>query len=175
MSVVLEKYAHQFVYPTPFELHFSNAHLKQCSEDLKTYCRNMNGMDKDLAAHFTIINNACIVLCGKQTKDIFGEVPKNYYFDSIKFDIENAEEEVLENPTYIILNLCRVLAYKYDGLILSKKDGGIWGLEHIDKSYTKIIKKALNAYQNSLSFNTEENKNTMIRFARYTLNLIFDK
>lgn len=39
MSVVLEKYCGSFVYPTPFELHFSNAHLESCRKDLKAYCR----------------------------------------------------------------------------------------------------------------------------------------
>lgn len=175
MSVVLEKYTQQFVYPTPFELHFSNAHLKWCTDDLKSYCQNMNGTDKDLASHFTIINNACIVLYGKPANNTFGEVPKDIYFDSIKCDIENAEEEIIEDPVYIILNLCRVLAYKCDGLILSKKDGGVWGIEHLDKDYSSIIEKALTAYQNSLLFNVEENKVTMISFARYALNLIFDK
>lgn len=175
MSIVLEKYTHQFVYPTPFELHFSNAHLKKCSDDLRAYCQHMNGMDKDLAAHFTIIKKSCIVLCGKTVKDTFGEIPKKDYFDSIKCDIENAEEEVLENPIYIILNLCRVLAYKYEDIILSKKDGGIWGIENIDKKYAGIIEKALSAYQDSNSFRWEDKEDILIAFAKYALNLLFIK
>lgn len=172
MSVVLEKYTRRFVYPTPFELHFSNAHLKSCSDNMGTFCRNMHGTDKDLAAHFTIINYACIVIYGKPAEYTFGEVPPEYYFDSIKCDMENAEEEITKNPVYIILNLCRVLAYRYDGLILSKKDGGIWGTEHIDKAYSDIIGKALGAYQYSYSFDPREYKDILISFARYALDLI---
>lgn len=175
MSIVLEKYTHQFVYPTPFELHFSNAHLKRCSDDLREYCRHMNGTDKDLAAHFTIINNAGITLCGKQIKDTFGEVPKDIYFDSIQHDIEDAEDEVLKNPIYIILNLCRVLAYKCDGLILSKKGGGAWGIKHFDRNYCGIIEKALSSYQDAVPFPVEENKNIMVAFARQAVSLIFAK
>lgn len=174
MSIVLEKNTRQFVYPTPFELHFSNAHLKWCSDSLNTYCQNMNGTDKDLAAHFTIINKACIVLYGKSVNETFGVVPKDNYFDSIKCDIENADEEVTDNPIYIVLNLCRVLAYKYDGLVLSKKGGGIWGIEHIPKEYSGIIETVLNAYINSLSINVEDNKEALISLAQYVLKHIFD-
>ncbi len=174
MSIVLKKYAHQFVYPTPYELHFSSSHLKQCTNEIKTYCQQMNGTDKDLAAHFTIINNNCITLFGAPAKDIFGEVPKSDYLDSIKCDIIDAEKEVIENPIYTILNLCRVLAYKCDGLILSKKDGGTWGIKHLDQQYSVIIKKALEAYQGCHTFHCEDNGEALIAFARYSLHLIYD-
>lgn len=172
MSIVLERYTRQFVYPTPFELHFSNAHLKQCSENIKEYCQHMNGTDKDLAAHFTIINKACVTVCGKPAKDTFGEVPKSDYFNSIKSDIENAEKDIIENPVYHILNLCRVLAYKNNNLILSKKDGGNWGLAHIDAQYAGIIREALNRYQGSASFRLDVNDDFLIDFAKYMHNLI---
>lgn len=172
MSIVLEKYTSQFVYPTPFELHFSNSHLRQCTENITEYCIQMNGTDKDLAAHFTIINNACITIYGKAVEEAFGEVPKKDYWDSILYDIENAEEDVIENPIYTILNLCRVLAYKNDGLILSKKDGGNWAMQSVDTDYKSIIKQALNKYQNAGSFELETNDNRLCCFAKYMLNLI---
>lgn len=175
MSIVLERYTRQFIFPTPFELHFSNGHLEQCSKNIKEYCQQMNGTDKDLAAHFTIINNACITVCGKPVKDTFGEVPKSDYFDSIKYDIENAEEDIVENPVYTILNLCRVLAYKYDGLILSKKDGGSWGIAHIATQYVKLIEKALNSYKGSSTFQLEENEDVLFAFAKYMNSCIFAK
>lgn len=173
MSIVLERYTRQFIYPTPFELHFSNGYLKQCSENIREYCQHMNGTDRDLAAHFTIIKKACITVCGAPVKDTFGDVPKSDYFNSIKCDIENAEKDIIENPVYTILNLCRVLAYKYDGLILSKKDGGNWGITHIDAQYVGILEKALNIYQGSASFHFEVNDDFLITFAKYMHNLIF--
>lgn len=175
MSIVLQRYTRQFVYPTPYELHFSNGYLKQCSENIREYCQHMNGTDKDLAAHFTLINKACITVFGKPAKDTFGEVPKSDYFNSIIYDIENAEKDITENPVYTILNLCRVLAFKYDDLILSKKDGGNWGIAHIDAQYVGIIKKALNIYQGSASFQLEVNDDFLIAFAKYMHNLIFAK
>lgn len=175
MSIVLERYTRQFVYPTPYELHFSNEYLKQCSESIREYCQHMNGTDKDLAAHFTIINQACITIFGKPAKNTFGKVPKSDYFNSIKYDIENAEKDIIDNPVYTILNLCRVLAFKYDDLILSKIDGGSWGIAHIDTQYVGIIKKALNIYQGSASFQLEVHDDFLIAFAKYMHNLIFAK
>lgn len=54
MSVVLKKYCANFVYPTPFELHFSKMYTERCRQDRKTFCRAMHGTDRDLAAHFTV-------------------------------------------------------------------------------------------------------------------------
>lgn len=173
MSIVLERYTHQFVYPTPYELHFSNRYLTQCTENIREYCQYMNGNDKDLAAHFTLINKACITVVGKPVKDTFKEVPKSDYFNSIQYDIENAKKDIIENPVYTILNLCRVLAFKYDDLILSKKDGGKWAIAHIDAQYIGIIEKALTIYQGSASFPLDINDDILIAFAKYMLNLIF--
>ena len=85
---------------------------------------------------------------GKEIKEVFGEVSSKDYMDSILTDIEGAGEEILENPMYITLNLCRVLAYKKEGLILSKKEGGEWGLQHIaHPEYNALISEALKEYE----------------------------
>ena len=55
MSVVKQSACKPFVYPTPFELHFSVAHLDWYGKNLDDYVSKMKGEDKDLAAHFTII------------------------------------------------------------------------------------------------------------------------
>ena len=81
----------------------------------------MKGIDKDLAAHVTIVYHKGKTLYGKEIKEVFSEVRKQDYLDSIWFDIENAEEEIVNNPVYFILNLCRVLAYKEDGLSYQNK------------------------------------------------------
>ena len=85
------------------------------------YILKMKGTDKDLAAHFTIIKACGIVLYGAGINEVFADVPRDKYIDSIWADIEGARAEILENPVYIILNLCRVAAFLKDNLILSKK------------------------------------------------------
>jgi len=149
ISFVKKEYCNPFVYPTPFELHFSPAHLQWFQNNPHDYVNKMKGTDKDLAAHFTIINEYGVKLYGEEIADVFGAVPKKDYIDSIWYDIENATEDILENPVYIILNLCRVLAYLTDGFIFSKEQGGEWGLLHLDKKYHVLILSALNCYKSS--------------------------
>ena len=63
MSVVRRDACNPFVYPTPFELHFSAMHLEWYRRDPEDYIRKMKGTDKDLAAHFTMIRSRGRCLC----------------------------------------------------------------------------------------------------------------
>ena len=148
MSIVREEVCRPFVYPTPFELHFSITHLNWYQTDPEGYVENMKGTDKDLAAHVTILRNRGKTLYGKEISAVFGEVPREVYLDSIWYDVQHGEEDILENPMYVILNLCRVLAYRKDHLILSKQEGGAWGLKQIWAfKYKELIAAALLEYE----------------------------
>lgn len=166
MSVVLEKDCRDFCYPTPFSLHFSHGHLQECEEHLKEYCGYMNGTGPDLAAHFTITRHTGIVLCGKPIAEVFGEVPREAYLDSIRGDIEDAREDIQTNTMYVLLTLCRVLAYQRDGLVLSKRQGGEWGLAHLPEKYAGLVKAALEAYSGAQTFAlTEEQQRLLPAYA----------
>lgn len=92
---------------------------------------HMKGEDKDLAAHFMIIKQYGITLYGEKIENVFAEVPREDYIDSILEDVKGAEEDIAAEPVYAILNLCRALAYLQDGVCLSKLEGGKWGLSHL--------------------------------------------
>ncbi len=147
ISFVKREYCKPFVYPTPYELHFSAAHLQWFLDKPTDYMAEMKGDDKDLAAHFSIINKYGITLYGREIEDVFGPVPQEAYLDSIWYDIENAPEEIVENPMYVILNLCRVSAYLREKSILSKEKGGEWGIAHLPTKYRSLIQEALRCYQ----------------------------
>lgn len=147
MSIVRAQVLSPFVYPTPFELHFSVAHLSRYRKDPSRYIEEMQGSDPDLAAHFTILRQYGIVLCGDPVSSFLGDVPREAYLDSILGDIANAEEEVEDNPVYLTLNLCRVLAYVREGLILSKEGGGQWALSHLEEGYGPLLRSALSSYE----------------------------
>ena len=87
-------------------------------------------------------------------------------------DIEDAQGEILNNPVYIALNLCRVLAYKRDGLILSKKEGAEWGLSHLPEKYHALISQALCEYTADEA--KEWNKKDAGEYAAYMLEAIRD-
>ena len=146
MSVVLENVCNPFVYPTPFELHYSKFHRERARKNPADFCRSMNGTDPDLAAHMTVVQKAGIVLCGPEISRVFAPVPRACYLDSILRDAEDAPEEIQENPVYYVLNLCRVLACLEEGQVLSKQQGGEWGLKHLSEKYGPLIQQSLDAY-----------------------------
>lgn len=167
LSIVREEICRNFVYPTPFELHFSAAHLEWYRSDPEEYVRKMQGTDKDLAAHFTMIFHRGEKLFGKEIGEVFAEVKREDYLDSIQEDVGNGEEEILEKPMYVILNLCRVLAYKRDGLILSKQEGGKWGIENVPKKYAGLVTTAAEAYREGSLMEPE--RILAVEFAGYML------
>ncbi len=158
MSVVKEKYCNPFVYPTPFELHFSPMHLAWFREKPEDYVAKMKGTDKDLAAHFMITGRYGMVLCGKPVNAVFGAVPKEDYIDSIYGDIENAPKDILDDGVYMTLNLCRVLAFLRDNVCLSKEQGGRWGLERLPEKYHAMVESALNCYLTDCEYAMDEVK-----------------
>lgn len=169
MSIVLERYAKEFIYPTPFELHYSDYHRERYLSDSKYLCHNST--DKDLAAHFTIIIHRGICLYGREIKEAFGSVPGEYYMDSIFYDIENAREDIIGNPVYITLNLCRVLYYIKENAICSKLEAGNWAREVISDKYRGVVEDAVRAYKGNLD-KMEYSKDILVEYAEYMLEKI---
>ena len=156
MSIVLRKVCKPIVYPTPYELHFSTGHLEWYKQDPDDYIRRMNGVDKDLAAHFTIINHRGRCLYGAPVKEVFAEVPSCDYMDSIWNDIAEAPENITKDTMYLTLNLARVLAYKEEGLVLSKKEGGEWAISHLPAEYHPLLSDALREYSENAAIVYDE-------------------
>lgn len=172
LSIVKSQFCSPFVYPTPFELHFSPAHLDRYRKNPKEYVRTMHGADKDLAAHFMIISRYGIPLFGPSVPQVFGPVPRAAYVDSILLDVENAHEDILDAPVYTSLNLCRVLAYLREDLILSKKAGGEWGLRALPEEFQAFLQAMLLSYASRSSEEKELPETApeaKLRFAEYML------
>ena len=172
MSIVKKDACKPFVYPTPFELHFSAMHISWYHDNPEDYIEKMNGTDVDLAAHFTVIKKCGKCLYGAPIDEVFGVVPKADYLDSIRNDIADAREDIVYNTMYITLNLARVLAYSRDGLVLSKKEGGEWALGNLPERYHSLIKEALNEYEKGAE--PAYDKKLAQRYADYMLSRIFE-
>ena len=172
MSIVTKDACKPFVYPTPFELHFSAMHINWYTDNPTDYIEKMKGTDVDLAAHFTIIKKRGKCLYGAPIDEVFGVVPKADYLDSIRNDIAEACEDIVYNTMYITLNLARVLAYSRDGLVLSKKEGGEWALGNLPERYHSLIKDALNEYEKGTE--PAYDKKLAQRYADYMLSRIFE-
>ena len=167
MSVVARKVCNPFVYPTPFLLHYSRGHTAWYRRDPEDYIRKMNGTDRDLAAHFTVIRRRGIRLWGPPAEQLFGEVPAADYLDSVWNDVADAETEIAEHPLYLILNLPRVLAAAREQAVLSKREGGEWALEHLPEEFHPLICAALREYAGGEAgmYDPELSR----RYARYLL------
>ena len=162
-----------FEYPTPFDLHFSEAHTKWYSDNPEDYISKMNGTDADLAAHFTVIRKRGKCLYGLPIEQVFGDIPKGDYFDSIWKDIAEARDDIQEDTMYIALNLARVLAYKREELVLSKKEGGEWALDKLPEEFLPLINEALNEY--AVGTNGKYDMECAVRYAEYMLKEIEDE
>lgn len=155
LSIVKREVCNPFVYPTPFELHFSEMHIQWFRENPEDYIEKMRGTDEDLAAHFTVIRKYGRTLFGEEIGKVFGEVPREDYIDSIWNDVKEARRDIFSNPVYVVLNLCRVLAYLQDGQILSKRDGGEWGLDRLPGRFHGLIRATLESYASDREMKTD--------------------
>jgi len=77
-----------------------------------------------------------------------------------------------DNPMYIVLNLCRVAAYLKDSLILSKKQGGEWGLKNLPCEYKGLITEALECYVSATDEDMIPDISVAHDFCRYCIELI---
>lgn len=165
MSIVLKKHTRDFVYPTPFELHYSDFHQAKYLHERDYICV---GRDRDLAAHITVINQRGICLFGEEIHDVFGCVPRDDFLNAILFDIENVKTKILIKPVYYILNLCRILLYLKEGSVSSKLEGGKWGMENVSPNYIHIIEMSLQSYM-QLNKDIRFNQQELSRFADYMM------
>ena len=172
VSVVRREVCDPFVYPTPFEFHFSPMYLDACVNAPDEYARSVGHSDPDLAAHFTVIRERGRVLLGEGIPAVFGEVDGKYYMDSIWTDVSGSESDILSEPVYIVLNLARVLAYTLEGLVLSKAEGGKWALDNLPREFMPVVEGALCEYGGKNRMDADAA--ALTEYARYMLGAIRD-
>jgi streptomycin 3"-adenylyltransferase len=146
-SVVLEEDCRNIKYPTPYELHGSRDWIERYRQDKSLVINDDKKTDPDLVSHFNVINVENDALdFGKPAKDVFAKVPREYVVASNYNDVLDCAENILNNPTYGVLNLCRFYALVKEGLTLSKYDGGEWAIGNLNTSYSDVIKCAMDDY-----------------------------
>ncbi|MFB7303161.1 aminoglycoside adenylyltransferase domain-containing protein [Heyndrickxia sporothermodurans] len=149
MSILLEKDLVDFQFLTPFELHYSQMHRKKYLQDEDYLCAD--GVDPDLAAHLVVTYERGICLQGKPVREVFHPIDPAFFIQAILFDIEDVVREIVHQPVYYILNLCRVLYFLSEGVISSKKEGGEWGKRKVINRYKPLVSQALSRYLNEES------------------------
>ncbi|MDY0405571.1 DUF4111 domain-containing protein [Virgibacillus sp. 179-BFC.A HS] len=147
-SILRKADLNHFLFPTPFELHYSKSHKDKYVSDPKYTCAD--GVDADLAAHIVVTQQRGICLYGTEISSAFPLVAEQYFIRSIVHDVSDAMNEIVNNPVYYTLNLCRVLYYFRRGSILSKSEAGQWALEQPFSSENhSIILHCLQIYEST--------------------------
>ncbi len=152
-------------FPTPCQFHYSDFFAEQYNKMLsgeikEHFIIDEDFTDEDIACHVNLINQSGICIYGKPIKDVFPLVPETDFWESISSDIEMDFNALI--PRYFasnILNLGRVLSYKYEKRILSKYDAGIWTLNHVPKKYKYIIDNYIKSWYlgtGNTNFNEED-------------------
>jgi len=134
-------------YPTPYDFHYGDTLAADLANGNWQHWNDEVHTDPDLAAHITILNVRGICLYGKPIPEVFPPVPSEDYQDSILSDFNWGLERIGERPMYFILNACRILAFLQEELVLSKDEGGQWGLSNLPDGLHPVIQHALALYR----------------------------
>lgn len=174
-SMLLREDCRNFAHPMPYVMHYSKGHTARYAEDMDGHIRRLCGKDRDLAAHITVMHAVGYPLTGPAVKEMFSEVAAKDYLDALICDIEDAACQIHENPVYVILNLCRVRAFLKDGSVLSKADGGRWGLDHLPEDCALLVRAALEGYAGEKCGRMLKDKDALNGFAAYMLKAITEE
>lgn len=151
ISFLSERDLRPWRYPTPFDLHYSKEWRNRYEEDLMSgqwqKWEEERRRDPDLAAHIAVTRRRGIRLCGRPIPEVFPEVPKAHYLDSIVQDFYWAKEHSAEDPVYFILNASRIYMYLKEDCIASKAEAGLWAVGALPEKFCNIVRTALEIYQ----------------------------
>lgn len=177
LSIITAYTAKNIPIPVPFELHYSTAwHEKSLTGDNKY---DSSKTDIDLLSHLMYVRQRGIVLDGKPISEVFGKYDWQHFMEAVIDDFEwiIKDKNIIETPFYGVLNICRVLQLLSENkqTVLSKEEGGEWGLSNLPLEYHSIIQKALDVYRSSDDVNEAQrrtgglawNKNELLALRDY--------
>jgi hypothetical protein len=117
---------------------------------------------------------------GAPLSDVFSRIPAKYHLRSVIEDIQCTKKYLHKNQenvgynvvVYWILGSCRILAFIREGKVLSKAEGGLWGLANLPEEYYKLIEQAFQNYQSREKENVTWNQKELDAFVDYMCTVI---
>ena len=112
-----------WVHPAPYLLHYSESWRVRTQQLLADPQHDWLAVrtDPDLTAHMVVAHRAGIVTAGQV---VFPLPSRADALAAVWYDIADAVNQVLDEPVYVILNLCRTACWLRDGVVRSKSAGG---------------------------------------------------
>jgi predicted nucleotidyltransferase len=145
MSIVTTESLTNIVYPSPFELHYSNSFRAAYASGGFNW--EEQRFDTDLAAHYMSVRERSVCLYGKPAKETIPEIPPEMFIASLVQDLHWLRQEISRIPfRQVVLNPCRAMAYASENRFMSKMEGGQWAITHLPPKYSILIESALNDY-----------------------------
>jgi predicted nucleotidyltransferase len=144
LSIVTLPVLQDFRVPTPYEFHFGMEWIDRYVAGDVDF--NTERSDPDLAAHLTVVRQYGIRLVGEPIDQVVPPIPRRAYLESIAADVAWARPNLVTDPAYGVLNLCRTLAFIREGLVLSKAGGAAWAIEHVPAPFVPLVQAALDFY-----------------------------
>ncbi|GHO98083.1 hypothetical protein KSF_081310 [Reticulibacter mediterranei] len=140
-----------FQQPLPFTLHYNERLRESFQQDLSSdawqHWNDQTRSDLHLAIYLTVLQRKGICLAGKAIDEEFPLVPEQVFLDALVASFQEACKHYLQDLVAFVLNSCRVYAYLRDGQLLSKNQGGAWGLAHLPEQYHPLVQQSLALYR----------------------------
>jgi streptomycin 3"-adenylyltransferase len=144
LSIVREKVIQNPRYPIIVDLHFE--YWGEIFENQK---------DKEILSNLYTTRKRGFRICGRPISKVFSEIPSQYHLRSVIEDLKCTRKYLHDSPervgydpaVYWVLGSCRILAFIREEKMLSKLEGGQWGLANLPKQYYDLVKQALVYYQ----------------------------
>jgi predicted nucleotidyltransferase len=123
-------------YPTPYDLHLTARGVVGPGED------------PDLAAHVSVVRRAGVAVDGPPPSEVFPEVPRGDYEDSLRRDFEWSLASAPKYRRYAILSLARIWASLAEPDELhTKETGAVWALERLPAELRRPLELAHESYR----------------------------
>mgnify|MGYP001343181898 CR=1 FL=1 len=164
VSVLASEHAQTFRHPSRFEVHYSSMWRDAIVDGRVDH--TVDRTDEDLAAHVTVARARGVPLYGPPPREVFGCVPLEAYWESIRSDVAWAldGDHLLESPFYGVLNACRMLltldvgVERASAAAYSKEEGGTWALTHVPPEHRPLIEQALACYRSDRAVTPDERR-----------------
>lgn len=113
-----------------------------------------NEEDNEILSNLYTTRKRGFCVWGTPINDVFSRIPEQFHLRSIIEDIQHTRRHLHRRPEHIgydvavywVLGSCRVLAFIREEKVLSKLEGGKWGLANLPKNYHNLIKQAISCY-----------------------------
>jgi predicted nucleotidyltransferase len=103
--------------------------------------------DYKLAIYLRVLHLHGVLLEGQSAQTSLPEVPEQAFRAALVQDFQASRKTLLTDPVSFVLNSCRTYEYLSEHKIISKDEGGVWGLSNLPEPYRALIHQSLSLYR----------------------------